>query len=818
MAAMPSGSFGDLLRLYRLAAGLTQEELAERANLSARAISDLERGARSRPWRDTVQLLVNALRLSEPDRVQLEEAARRATAPGRQPSADYDHAGELAHPHNLPVQLTSFVGRDREVADVKARLADARLLTLAGPGGCGKTRLALQVATDVLATYSDGVWFVDLAPLGEPALIPEGIANVLGIQNGSGQPTLDILTAYLHRRQALLILDNCEHLIDACARFAETLIRACPQLRILATSREPLGIPGEVPWRVPPLAVPDLPAATNSESRILQAVNQSEAGQLFVERAAVAEPRFALTLENARAVAEVCRRLDGIPLAIELAAARTTVLSVEEIAARLDQRFRLLTGGSRTALRRQQTLQAAIDWSYDLLAEDERVVLRRLAVFAGSFSLAAAEAVCSPDVLEVLGRLVAKSLVQVEAAGGETRYRLLETIRQYATEKLLTAGEATLARDRHFTWYLHLAERAEPELFGRNEDTWFDRLDREYPNIAAALEWGRSADIERVLRLVGSLFQYWFARDFGEGVRLVESTLAAAPVNAPGRAKVLVSQGVYLRGVFGGMARARAVSEQALALARSAGDRHLTGLAFHNLGCIATALGEVATARSALRESIEIFTALGDDAWAGASYRDLAILALAEGDYSAASDLHDRSLRLLRPLGGKRNLGWTLLSIGRMSRRLGDAERAREMFTEYLSLARARDSRAGTAWALVELANLDRENGDLDQAEARLRESLPNLLKSGVWTLAGYALWCLATVQLQRGDLRQGVVVAGAAAQDRLIRVYTSPTDEEAHAAALAAARLALGGDAFEQAWVEGRAMSLEDAVAYAME
>jgi predicted ATPase len=358
--------------------------------------------------------------------------------------------------HNLPTPFTSFVGRERELGDLQARLAEVRLLTLTGVGGCGKTRLALEVGRTVLERYRDGVWQVELGPLADAALVPRSVAAGMGVHETAGQSMVSALAARLKGRRLLLVLDNCEHLLDACAALVDVLLRGCPEVQVLTTSREALGITGEVSWRVPSLPVPD------PQRRLsLAELQRNAAVRLFTERAAAVEPRFVLTEHNAAAVTQVCARLDGMPLALELAAARMAALSVDQLAARLDQRFRLLTGGSRAALPRQQTLRATLDWSYDLLSEPERRLLIRLAVFAGGWGLEAAELVCAgmgidqADVLDLLGRLVSKSLVIAEEnRQGAERYRLLETVRQYARERLVAANEAEVLHERHANYFL----------------------------------------------------------------------------------------------------------------------------------------------------------------------------------------------------------------------------------------------------------------------------------------------------------------------------------------------------------------------------
>ena len=388
-----------------------------------------------------------------------------------------------AFPHNLPVQLTSFIGREREMAEVKRLLATTHLLTLTGPGGTGKTRLALQLGAEMLgvADYADGVWLVELAALEHPGALPQAIAAAFCLGSMPGREPLDAVTDFLRDKRLLLILDNCEHLIDAVARLADHLLRASPRLKILASSREALGVTGEVAFRVPSLSLPEEGAhGVGDDASHMSPVElmACEAARLFVERATAVNPRFALTDRNAPAVAQICRRLDGIPLALELAAARVKVFTAEQIAARLDDRFRLLTGGSRTALPRQQTLRAAIDWSYDLLAEPERALLKRLSVFVGGWTFEAAEAICpGEDVLEALTQLVNKSLVVAEHRADEredgVRYRMLETVRQYARDRLLDAGvaEVAAARDCHLDYFLSVSEQAEPPLRGRRPST-----------------------------------------------------------------------------------------------------------------------------------------------------------------------------------------------------------------------------------------------------------------------------------------------------------------------------------------------------------
>jgi predicted ATPase/class 3 adenylate cyclase len=441
-------------------------------------------------------------------------------------------------PNNLPIKLTSFIGRENEITELKRELNDHLLVTLTGSGGTGKTRLSLQVAAEVIDFFPDGVWFLELAPVTDPDLVPGTLANLFGLRESSEtkHSISELICGYLQSRKALLVFDNCEHLIDACARLADQLLRSCKDLRILASSREALGVEGEMAWHVPSLSLPDLKKLPNMEQ-----LSQYEAVRLFIERASLVQPHFSLSNENAPAVAQVCSRLDGIPLAIELAAARANVLAVEQIAKRLDDRFRLLTGGARTALPRQQTLRAMIDWSYNLLSEEERLLFRRLAVFVGGWTLEAAEAICGGDgidsflVLDLLSQLVKKSLVVMADMNGESRYHELETIRQYAREKLFETEEAALIRNAHLDFFIQLAEQGFEELWGPNDLIWIGKLETENDNFRSALSWSlKSTDVDpqKALQLSGALQDFWDTLGYTlEGYQWLSEAIKKAPID-----------------------------------------------------------------------------------------------------------------------------------------------------------------------------------------------------------------------------------------------------------------------------------------------
>ncbi|MGH2601921.1 MAG: ATP-binding protein, partial [Dehalococcoidia bacterium] len=490
-----SATFGDLLRQYRTAAGLSQDLLAERAGLSTRAVSDLERGARRAPYRHTVTALAEALALSTAERIALEDAVRRARVATPPVSTS-----TTPPPGNLPAPLTSFVGRTREIEEVRRLLGSARLLTLLGAGGIGKTRLALMAAGQADG-FPDGAWFVDLAALGDAQLVSQAVAAALGVREAPGRPLVETLGDALQSKRLLVILDNCEHVIAAVRTLAESLLRACSGLHILATSRENLGLANETVWRVPSMALPAVagqPATGNRQSGGVAAAQSSvlspqssDALRLFLDRAQSALPALVLTEANAEAMVQICRRLDGIPLALELAAARVTILTPEQIAGRLDDRFRLLTSTSAFAPSRQQTLRATLDWSHDLLTEPERQLFRRLAVFAGGCDIEAVESVCtdreSDAIFDLLSALADKSLITVEYQGDTARYRLLETVRAYAAERLTSAGERDAMRRRHARYLRSVTDAADAGLVGPEQDRWLRRLETDLDNVRAAL-------------------------------------------------------------------------------------------------------------------------------------------------------------------------------------------------------------------------------------------------------------------------------------------------------------------------------------------
>jgi predicted ATPase len=499
-------------------------------------------------------------------------------------------------PNNLPLELSSFVGREREMAEVETLLSEQRLLTLTGSGGSGKTRLALRVVIDLVEDFEDGAWLVELAPLSDPDLVPQAVASVLGIRQQPGVSPADALVDHLRGADTLLVLDNCEHLVGACASLSAALLRVSPGLRILATSREALGVPGEALFSVPPLSLPDPRRLQDVEG-----LTRYEAARLFSERARAIRPDFKITGDNAMAVAQICYRLDGMPLAIELAAARVKVLSVEQISSRLDDAFALLGGGGRTALAHHGTLRATMDWSYELLPEEERLLLRRVSVFAGGFALEAAEVVCAGgdlergEVLELLASLVDKSLVLVAERDGEARYRLLETIRQYGLEKLEEGGEAGQMRGRHAAWFLSLAERAESELKGHQQVVWLARLEREHDNLRVAMRWLlEEGETDTAVRLAWALWLFWRVHGYqGEGYRYTGEALEAGDaLPTLVRAKALCVRGLMSYGIESIEGTER-LWEQSAALFRKTNDTFGLALTMGGLSAMALARGDL---------------------------------------------------------------------------------------------------------------------------------------------------------------------------------------------------------------------------------
>jgi predicted ATPase/DNA-binding CsgD family transcriptional regulator len=692
------------------------------------------------------------------------------------------HSPECAS-NNLPPQLTSFVGRNREIVEVRRLIGERRLLTLTGTGGSGKTRLAIAVASEMIERFEGGIWWVELAALSDPDLVPQTVAQALGVREAQDRSLTETLSDYLGSKKVLLVLDNCEHLIEGCAALADALLRACPKLRILTTSREALGVAGEGAWHVPPLVLPEA-----DHGPPIDELGRYEAIRLFVERSKAVTSTFEMTEHNAPAVVRLCRRLDGMPLAIELAAARVRVLSVEQIASRLEDSFSLLTGGSRTALPRQKTLRAAIDWSYELLGEEEQVLLRRLSVFAGGFTLEAVEEVCSgediepEEILDLLTHLVDKSLVMVAEHDGEARYRLLETVRQYGQEKLEESGKEQDVRRRHALFFLELAEGVEPKINGKDRGLWLGRLEVEHDNLRAALAWSREeAEGEIALRLSGALSWFWFHREhWSEWRRWLDGALA-------------------IRG--GGGPRHSAARAKAL----SGG------------GFLAWMQGDQATARSQLEESVALWREVGDKQRLAQALRFLSGSFESQGHYVAARPLAEESVRLFREGEDAFGLGITLSRLGITALAQGDHEAARAALEEGVEICREIEDDWALALALRNLGIGALREGEYEEAVARLAESLGVLQETGN-PLYMQNLELLAAAVSMQGDHGRAALLFGAAeALRQAVGAFVLPLYRAEYDRGVAAARTGLTEATFDTAWSEGRAMTPGEAIEYAL-
>jgi predicted ATPase len=674
--------------------------------------------------------------------------------------------------------LSSFVGRKRELAEVSRLLSQARLVTLFGPGGIGKTRLSLQVGAEALESFSDGVWFVELAPIADPLLVPQAVASVLGVKEEAGHPVSEALVKYVKDRRTLVILDNCEHLLQSCADLVKQLLQAGPHLKILASSRENLRVAGETSYPVPPLAVPG-----PGEADSVTMGTQFAAVRLFAERSASARPSFALTAQNAGPVADICRRLDGIPLAIELAAARVRTLSVETIGTRLSERFRLLTDGDRTALPRQQTLRALIDWSHNLLTDPERALLRRLAVFAGGWTLEAAEGVASggnldkSEVIEVLTNLVEKSLVLLEPA--EQRYRLLETVREYAQEQLQQSGEEDAVRTRHLAFYLAFTEKARPELNGPDQGSWLRRLDLDRENILLAHAWCDHAKegAEWGLRLVESMRPYWFSRGLlGLRHRLAVQALQREGAQVPNQARCL--------GLF-------------------------------SAGQACCFMGRYADAEGFLSASLSIARDIQNHERVEAVLELLGMVAFAQGDMIAARGHLEEARALAQRTGNRRQLAAALNGLAQVYRAEGNPDAAQPLYTEFLALARALGDRENIAIGLLNLAMVSIGRGNSDGVCSALLDALAIADEIGFRPAGQSVLEVSAGLAALFEQWERAADFFGVAeAQTEQTGLHRDPADEAFLLPLIARARATLGAAAFAAAENAGRRRSYPEAIA----
>jgi predicted ATPase/transcriptional regulator with XRE-family HTH domain len=771
--------FGERLRRLRESAGLTQEELASRAGLTAKAVSALERGERKRPYPHTVRSLAEALGLSEEERAALAASVpgRRTEAPGKETATS---------PSTVPASLTPLVGRELEVEEIGGLLRQdaVRLLTLTGPGGIGKTRLAIEVVQKTEGDFPDGAAFVGLAPLGDAALVMPTVTRVLGLREAGRMHPLEALRQYLREKRFLLVLDNFEHVSEAAPEVVE-LLGSCPNLSVLVTSRAPLRVRGEQEYSVSSLAVPDPTRMPEAEE-----VAQTPAAELFVERATAASPTFELTQKNAAAVAAICWRLDGLPLALELAAAQARFLGPTALLSRLDQA--LQAGGARDLPERQRTMRTTLDWSHGLLSEQEQALFRRLSVFAGGFSLEAAEAVGAvgetgtEEVVPLLGSLVEQSLVVVEAVetlhATSLRYRMLEPVRQYALGRLRESGEADEARWRHARYYLALAEEAGPKIQGHDQGEWLDRLEADNNNLRAAIRWSVEAgDPQTAARFGWSLSMYWVMRSrHSEGRLLMEQTLArggAFPAQMRARAIWALAASVYGSGEDEWL---MTLCEKCVALSREVRDTRTEAYALGIMGMAALQLGELDRATRVLEESLEMFRKQGDDWGAAQILTQMTVAPLRRDDHPRAAAYAEKALELTRRTGDRQAANIALYVLAQTSSASGDHERAAGYFRDALTLT---------------LEVWDRTN-------------------------AAYGLQGLAAVAEALGEPRRAMRLLGAA--EALLEAtgtyLYAHMDHELHQRVADAARERLGEQAWTEAYNEGREMAFDEAVAYAFE
>ncbi len=788
-----------------------------------------------------VDLGIHRLRdLSEPEHIfQLSNAGHQDEFPPIRSVDDF--------PNNLPAEVSSFVGRTEAIRAVKALILKNRLVTLSGSGGAGKTRLALRVAAEVLEEFEDGVWIAQLAAVADSGLVPTTVASVLGVLGEPLHDLTDTLAAELRHRKLLLLLDNCDHLVAECHRLVAKLLPICPGLRVLATSREVLNVAGEVDWRVPPLTLPTGAQLT------AQQIQGYESVQLFHERASATKNRFAITDQNAAAVAEICTRLDGIPLAIELAAARVKVLSPEQIAERLNDRFRLLARSAGNVPPRQQTLRATIEWSYDLLTPDEQDSFCRFAAFVGGFSLAASEAVAGDathEPLEMLTRLVDKSLVTSDSYEDEVRFRLLESIREFGWEKLSVKEFGTDVSRRHAHTYRDL-------VFGSDDP---ERLDLEYGNIRAALNWLAANESDQGLELAVALAPYWRLRGHVQEAQQRLAGLLDRATAAPGpiRARALIAAGTfstsrsefktaqfylekgleqsskigdeaeignalnamgnleYTRGHF---ARAGELYEESLVIRRKLGDRSAISASLCNLGSVARMENRANEGLAFFEESLAIDRELGDSIGIGTTLCNIGVTSQTAGDTDRARKCFDESLAIERSIGNRPGLARTLHNRAMLAQHVGDLDLARSLYQESLAIRTDIGDRSGVAMALNNLGFLALGQGDAETSKGHFRESLVAFHQLGIDEGVAACLEGLGQSACEREEWERATLLFGAAAAIREVESIPLPANEVVeHEKRMADLRSRLEPQPFDRNWLHGRAMPMEELIAFAIE
>lgn len=843
-------TFGDLLKYLRKREELTQRELAVQVGYSDTQISRLEQNQRVPDESTLKALFVPALHIEREAQwverlLELAKQARRRDLPETE---------QILNPSNLPAALTTFIGREKEQAEIIQLIAAHRLVTLTGSGGVGKTRISLKVGGQVLEEYPDGVWLAEMASLNDPERLAPAVASVFGIvTHSTTTPYTQLLVNFLRSKTALLILDNCEHLMDASAFLADTLLKHCPHLKILATSRESLGILGEIIYHMPSLRLPDI-------QQTLDHFRDYESVRLFEERARLAQPDFKLTMENASSIAQICSRLDGIPLAIELAAARVNMFSAAQIAERLDDRFHLLTGGSRTALPRQQTLRASIDWSWNLLSGPERTLLRRLAVFAGGWTLDAAESVCSADiashsVLDAMTQLVAKSLVSANRQPGQAqRFHLHETILQYAQEKIIESGEQENIRSQHLNYFLDLAGLAERALRGPHQMEWYSRLTDERDNLRAALEHASGTDLESGLLLSARLIDYWIDFDLREGLRwsteLIQNPVSQTFPHA--RAKALIAQGYILWGMQQFEA-VRSIAEECLAVFRRYGDQQgeydaliLMGIVsqfaagmeqrveFHQQAlALARSMDDVLRQAFALsmlgwdqrdpgrgreqwEEAIVLFRQIGDWRFLAQTLGILGTTVLSNGDLEAAEKFLDEAYEINQQINNI-EIEYVLIGKGILCMLRGEYDQARTFLQKNVADHEKTGDRMGYLWGRARLGDVALREGKIEEARQVLVDVIENFHADQNRNGLVFALDKMANLYILTEKPEVAAHLIGWSDANRRKFGDPRPRIEQADLdQAIASIKAKIGAAVYETAYTAGKNLTLDEAVTFA--
>jgi predicted ATPase/DNA-binding XRE family transcriptional regulator len=810
-------SFGEWLHQRRRMLDLTQQALADQVGCARITLRRIESGAR-KPSKELAQILLNKLGVAEIERPRWVLFARGVSGLPGKPSISI--SDKLLT--NLPAPLTSFIGREKEQAAILKLISTYRLVTLTGPGGVGKTRLSLKVGEQVLAHFANGVWLVELAPLLDPLLVPRVTATAFGLRDEPRRPVIDALADYLREKNLLIILDNCEHLLDACARMAEKILHAAPNVHMLVSSREPMGVGGEATYRVLSLRLPDI-----EHHLPIASLSQYEAVELFIDRAIAAVPAFKVTNENSSALVQICHRLDGIPLAIELAAAKVRFLSLEQIDKRLGNRFHLLIGGSRTALPQHQTLQATIDWSYDLLSPTEQTLFQRLSVFVNGWTLEAAESIAadenikSENILDLLSQLINKSLINKEEIISKTRYRMLETIREYALKKLTDSGELRTICFRHLLFFAEIVDEAERNFKGPDQALWYDRLDSELDNLRIAMTWFAGIENAEVrLRFAARLWRYWKNRGpNSEGRGHLQRVLGDLPpgparqTSAYARALTAAGSLAYYEGDFSYSDQSR---KDALEIFRNLDDKVGIADCLNGLGNTAISQGNYDSARGFYEESLLIRKDLGDKWGIARLLGNLGLLAYFQTDYNQAHALHLESLALFRELRDEEGIANELVNLGDVVRRQGELSIAHSYYEDSAVISGKLKDKWGLGYALMGMADVALAQGDFSTAALLYRDCLIMFQKGADYIGLPFALESVAALALVKNQPEKAVRILGAV--DTLRKDTHSPLPLSAYQMTLSLLQQQLDSSVFDFVWGEGRAMTAYQAIALALE